>query len=48
MVTIEIIGPDFDGYAMRVDGTTILECLSEEEVKEITIGELQRLLDMEQ
>lgn len=42
-MTIEIIGPDFDGYAMKVDGTTLMECLSEQEVKDLTIGEIMQL-----
>lgn len=44
-MTIEIIGPDFDGYAMNVDGTTIMECLSEKEVKALTIGEISKLVE---
>ena len=46
-MTIEIIGPDFDGYAVLADGKTILECLSEEEVKALTVGEIHRLLQMD-
>ena len=46
-MTIDIIGPDVDGYAVLVDGTTILECLSEQEVKALTVGEIQRLLEMD-
>ena len=46
-MTIRIIGPDFDGYSVEVDGTTIMECLSEQEVKALTIGEIQSLLEME-
>ncbi len=42
-MTIKIIGPDFDGYAMDVDGTTLMECLSEQEVKDLTIGEIMDL-----
>ena len=46
-MTVEIIGPDVDGYAVLVDGETILECLSEREVKVLTIGEIYRLLKMD-
>ena len=46
-MTIEIKGPDFDGFQVLVDGETILECMSEDEVKALTIGELQQLLAME-
>ena len=37
---VEIIGPDFDGYAVKVEGDTIMECLSESDVRNLTIGEL--------
>lgn len=40
---IEIIGPDIDGYAVLADGETILECLSEREVKALTVGEIHLL-----
>lgn len=40
IVTIEIIGPDFDGYAIKVDGDTIMECLSESEAHDLRIGEI--------
>lgn len=46
-MTIEIKGPDFDGYRVLVDGETILECLSEQEVKALTIDEIHSLLEME-
>ena len=39
-MTIKIIGPDFDGFSMKVNGTTLMECLSEKEVKDLTIGEI--------
>ena len=42
---IEIIGPDFDGYAMKVNGTTLMECLSEKELKALTIGEIAGLFE---
>jgi phosphopentomutase len=42
-MTIKIIGPDIDGYSMEVDGTTLMECLSEKEVREMTIGEIADL-----
>lgn len=46
-MTIEIKGPDFDGYCVLVNGQTILECLSEKEVDELSIGELRLLLGSE-
>ena len=42
-MTIEIKGPDFDGFSLEVDGTTLMECLSEKEVREMTIGEIADL-----
>ena len=42
-MTIKIIGPDFDGFSLEVDGTTLMECLSEQEVKDLTIGEIMQL-----
>ena len=42
-MTIKIIGPDFDGYAMDVDGERLLECLGEQELKNLTIGEITDL-----
>lgn len=44
-LTIEICGPDFDGFSMKVNGTTLMECLSEKEVKELTIGEIMHLIE---
>lgn len=44
-VEIRIIGPDFDGFAIAVNGEIIMECLSEKDVKSLTIGELQKLLE---
>lgn len=46
-MTIEIKGPDFDGYQLLVNGETMMECLSEQEVKALTIGEILSLLEME-
>lgn len=46
-MTIEIKGPDFDGYRLLVNGETMMECLSEQEVKALTIGEIYSLLEME-
>ena len=37
---IDIIGPDFDGYAVTVEGDTVMECMSESDVRSLTIGEL--------
>ena len=45
-MTIEIKGPDFDGYRVLVDGETLMECLSERDVKALTIGEIERLWEM--
>lgn len=42
-MTIEIKGPDFDGYCVLVNGETILECMSEKEIDELTVGELRQL-----
>lgn len=44
-MTIKIIGPDFDGFSLEVDGTTLMECLSEKEVKDMTIGEIMDLCE---
>lgn len=33
-----------DGYAVALNGQTILECLSEDEVGSLTIAEMQELL----
>ena len=39
-MTIKIIGPDFDGFSVKANGTTLMECLSEKEFKDLTIGEI--------
>lgn len=44
-MTIKIIGQDFDGFSLEVDGTTLMECLSEQEVKDLTIGEIMQLTE---
>lgn len=44
-MTIEIKGPDFDGFRLLVDGNTLMECLSEKEVKGLTIGEIMHLAE---
>lgn len=44
-MTIKIIGPDFDGYAMDVDGKRLMECLGEHELKNLTIGEIMQLVE---
>lgn len=41
-MTIKIIGPDFDGYCLLVDGRTLMECLGEQELKDLTIGEIMK------
>ena len=46
-MTIEIKGPDFDGFRVLVDGETILECLSEDDVNKLSIGEIRKLLEMD-
>ena len=38
-VTIKIIGPDFDGYAVEVEGDIIMDCMSESEVRDLRVGE---------
>lgn len=42
-MTIKIIGPDFDGYCLLVDGTTLMECLGDQELRDLTIGEIMDL-----
>ena len=44
-MTIKITGPDFDGFSLEVDGTTLMECLFEQEVKDLTIGEIMQLTE---
>ncbi len=39
-LTIEIYDPDFDGFSVKANGTTLMECLSEKEFKDLTIGEI--------
>lgn len=39
-VTIKIIGPEFDGYAIKVEDDIIMECLSESEARDLRIGEI--------
>ena len=39
-VTIKIIGPDIDGFAVTVEGETIMECLSEADVRSLRLGDL--------
>ena len=39
-VTIKIIGPDIDGFAVTVEGETVLECLSESDVRNLRVGDL--------
>ena len=45
-MTIEINGPDIDGFSVLVDGETLLECLSRTDVDRLTIGEINRLLQI--
>lgn len=40
---IKIIKDSRLGYVITVDGETLLECLGEQEVKELTIGEIVAL-----
>lgn len=47
-MTIKIMGPDFDGYAIDIDGVRFMECLSEQELKRLTIGEIMALLEQNQ
>lgn len=46
-VEIKVIGPDIDGFAIAVNGEIILECLSEKDVRMLTIGEITDLLAQE-
>lgn len=49
-MTIEILEKSVDGHTVKVDGEIMLECLSDKEVTELTIGELgtiYSLLSME-
>lgn len=49
-MVIEILGPDIDGYTVKVNGEIILECLSANELRELTldeIGEIYSLISME-
>ena len=46
-MTITIKGPYFDGYHVEVDDEIIMECLSEKEVNNLTIGEIRSLLAMD-
>lgn len=39
-MTIRIYGPHEDGYAVEVDGIMLLECLSEDELKALTVGKI--------
>ena len=39
-MTIKIIGPDFDGFAVTVESETIMECLSETEMRNLRLGDL--------
>jgi len=39
-MTIKIIGPDIDGFAVTVEGETVLECLSESDVRNLRVGDL--------
>lgn len=38
------ITEDWDGYAVTIDGETLLECLSEQELDELTIGLIMELV----
>ena len=40
---IEIIDTKRLGFVVTVDGETLLECLGEQEVKQLTIGEIMEL-----
>lgn len=49
-MVIEVLEKAIDGYAVKVDGEIMLECLSPYELRRLTIGELgelQCLLSME-
>ena len=40
---IEIVKMEFFGYSLIVDGEVLMECLSEQDVNELTIGEIKEL-----
>lgn len=41
---IEIVEDGIFGYDLLVDGETILECMSGDEISDLTIGEIQRVM----
>ena len=45
-MTIEILKKSVGGYAVKVDGEITLDCLSEKEVAELTIGELAEIYSL--
>lgn len=44
---IEIVKETFFGYTLLVDGEVLMECLSEDEVDELTIKEIKRLVELD-
>lgn len=40
---IEIVKMEFFGYTLIVDGEVLMECLTEKDVDELTIGEIKEL-----
>jgi len=40
---IEIVKMEFFGYSLIVDGEVLMECLTEKDVDELTIGEIKEL-----
>jgi len=40
---IEIVKMEFFGYSLIVDGEVLMECLTEKDVNELTIGEIKEL-----
>lgn len=43
-MNIEIIKDERFGYTLLVDGETILECMSGDEISDLTIGEIQEIM----
>lgn len=43
---IEIFYSETCGYTVEVDGETLLECLSEEEVNELSTKEIMQLMKL--
>ncbi len=44
---VEITHDSLCGYTVLVDGEVCLECLSEDDLNELTLGEIKRLMETE-